>query len=119
MPVFSWFGWSRSGQNEQRAPVSESSPPDENQLETLARYIAESEQRWARQTARIAVMEEDGRDTSRSERVLRDLEETLAVLRQRHKCLELEDRSRRLLAAGRESLARSRRRTPTSPQRAA
>jgi hypothetical protein len=115
MPVYSWFGWSRSG--EKCAPVTESSPQDENQLETLARYIAESEQRWARQTARIAVMEEDGRDTSRSERVLRDLEETLAVFRQRHKCLELEDRSRRLLPAGRESLAGPRRRT--TAQRAA
>jgi hypothetical protein len=107
MPVFSWLRAGPQSEGEGRSADIAGSPPD-NDLRMLANYIAETERRWARQTARVTLMEEEGRDISRSERVLRDLEETLAVLRQRHRTLELDARSHRLLAATRESLSRSR-----------
>jgi hypothetical protein len=110
MPVFSWLRDNPQDGGEQRSDDLSRSPPD-NELRTLANYIAETERRWALQTARVAIMEQEGRDTARSERVLRDLEATLAVLRQRHKTLDLDARSHRLLAVTRESLSR-----PTSPK---
>jgi hypothetical protein len=94
-----------------------SSPPDDNPLETLTRYILESEERCARQAARVRRIEEEGRDSAQAEMLLRDLEETLSVLRQRQHCLQLEARSRRLLAVTREKLARSRARMPPRPHR--
>ena len=103
MPAFSWFSGKGSSEGDPPDSGTTSPLPDDDPLGTLARYIADSEQRWTRQTARIILMKEEGRDTSRSERVLRDLEETLAVLRQRHKILELDARSERLMTAIREN----------------
>ena len=119
MPIFSWSPRNPAPNIEQPRLNIDGSLTDDDELAALARYIAESELRWARQTARIIVMEKEGRDTTRSERILRDLEETAAVLRQRQKCLELDARSRRLLAATRERLSRSRPHRPKSAGQAA
>ena len=79
-------------------------PDDE--LQTVIRYIREGVERYAHQTDRVRRLEEEGRDAGQAQRALRDLEETLTILRQRHKCLALDARSRRLLAVSRQKLAR-------------
>jgi hypothetical protein len=76
------------------------SPDDE--LKTVAKYILEGVERSAHIAARVRSLEGEGRDTSQAERAMKDLEATLVVLRQRHQCLSLEARSRRLLAALRQ-----------------
>jgi hypothetical protein len=73
------------------------SSPKDDPLATVAAYIVESEARYALTTARLRRIQEEGRDTSGAERALRDLEETLTLLRQRQWSLQLEARSRRLL----------------------
>jgi hypothetical protein len=80
------------------------SPPDQ-ELQTVARYLREGTARCALAAERVRRLEAEGRDTSQAERALRDLEDTLAILRQRHQCLALDARSRRLLAVSRERLA--------------
>ena len=94
-----------------------SSPPEDDPLETVTRYITGVEARYALQEARLRRIEEEGGDTSRAARVLHDLEQTLSVLRQRHWSLTLDVRSRRLLASAREKLARSRPQPPSRPAR--
>jgi hypothetical protein len=81
------------------------SPSQDDELQTVTRYILEGVERYAHQTARVRRLAQEGRDTSQAERALRDLEATLTILRQRHKCLALDARSRRLLALSREKLA--------------
>ena len=76
------------------------SPDDE--LKTVTRYILEGVERSAHIAARVRSLEGEGRDASQAERAMRDLEATLVVLRQRHQCLSLEARSRRLLAVLRQ-----------------
>jgi len=78
-------------------------PDDE--LQTVTRYILEGAERYAHQAARVRRLEEEGRDASQAQRALRDLEETLTILRQRHKGLALDTRSRRLMAVSRQRLA--------------
>ena len=94
-----------------------SSPPEEDPLETVTRYITGIEARCAVQAGLLHKMKDDGRDTARVERVLQDLEATLSVLRERQRSLELEARSRRLLAASRERLSRMRQHAPSRPRR--
>ena len=77
----------------------------DDELQTVTRYIREGVERYANQTARVRRLEEEGRDATQAQRALRDLEETLTILRQRHKCLALDARSRRLLAVSRQRLA--------------
>ena len=95
-----------------------SSPPEDDPLEGVIQNIAGIEARCALQADLLRKLNEEGRDTSTAERVLRDMEATLAVLRQRQLTLQLEARSRRLLAATRERLSRSRRPAPPRPIRA-
>jgi hypothetical protein len=113
---FAAFGWSLS----ERRPDDEetmSSPPEDDPLEMVTRYITGIEARCALQAGLLRKLKEDGRDTARAERVLRDLEATLSVLRERQRSLELDARSRRLLAASRERLSRMRQQTLPSHRR--
>jgi hypothetical protein len=77
----------------------------DDELRTVTQYLREGAERYAHQAARVRRLEEEGRDASQAQRALRDLEETLTILRQRHKCLALDARSRRLLAVSRQRLA--------------
>jgi hypothetical protein len=79
--------------------------PADDELQTVTRYIREGVERYANQAERVRRLEEEGRDAAQAQRALRDLEETLTILRQRHKCLALDARSRRLLAVSRQKLA--------------
>jgi hypothetical protein len=91
------------------------SPPKDDPLATVAGYIVKSEARYALMAARLRKIREEGRDASTVERALRDLEETLDLLRQRHWSLQIEARSRRLLTFTREKLSDSRPQT-TGPR---
>ena len=82
-------------------------PSQDSELQTVTRYLQEGAARRALQTERVRRLEEEGRDTSQAERALCDLEATLKILRQRHKALSLDVRSRRLLAVSRERLAQA------------